>query len=126
MDRRTGAAQTFRNPSIRTLAQFLLNDDDGDIGNSFQSGLQTIAGKAKPAKLAYAFPVFLPQRTVERGSRLRVFGLVRTATNGTGVKVELELRGKDGKFKRLRTLMASTTKNYIDARFKPTKSGVLR
>lgn len=117
---------TYRNPRVRTLSQFLLNDDGGDIGVSFQSGLRTLAGKDKPALLAYQLPVYLPQRRVKRGSSLRVFGLVRPAANGKAVRVELQLRAKNGSYKRLRTLTASTARGYVDARFTPTSSGVLR
>src|SRR6266550_8797636 len=36
--------RAYVNPSVRTLSQFLLKDDGGDIGLTFQSGLETISG----------------------------------------------------------------------------------
>ncbi len=117
---------TYRNPRVQTLSQFLLRDDGGDIGVTFQSGLQTLAGKAKPAQAAYALPLFLPSRTVKRGSKLRVFGLVRPAVNGKAATVELQLRKKGGAFRKLRSLKASAARGYVDARVTPTSSGDVR
>jgi hypothetical protein len=105
---------TYRNPRVRTLTQFLLVDDEGtggkdaltSFGGTFQSGLMTLQGKPKPAMLAYQLPIFVPSRTVKRGSTLRVFGLVRPAANGTAPRVQVQLRQQDGSYKKLKTVTA--------------------
>ncbi len=117
---------TYRNPRVRTLTQFLLVDDGGDIDNTFQSGLTAIDGKAKPALLAYQLPIFLPQRKVKRGRKLRVFGLVRPAANGRAPKVQVQLRRPDGSFKKLKTVTASAGRGYVDTMLVVRRSGVVR
>src|SRR5439155_21429097 len=75
--------ETYVNPMVRTLSQFLLRDDGGDIGLTFQSGLLTHAGARKPSYDAFELPVYLPQTRFAPGHSLRVWGLARCAPNGT-------------------------------------------
>lgn len=126
---------TYRNPRVRTLTQFLLVDDKPTagitnpieaFGGTFQSGLTTQQGKVKPALLAYTLPIFLPSRTVRAGRRLRVWGLVRPAANGTAPQVQLQLRTPGGRFKRLKTVKATAGRGYVDTTFAARRSGVVR
>lgn len=121
----------FRNPRVRALTQFLLVDDgptpgEQPFGVTFQSGLMTREGAAKPALAAYALPIFLPKRSVEPRGKLRVFGLVRLAQNGRAPRVALQLRSKSGAYKTLRTLTATRGRGYVDTTFTPKRSGAVR
>ena len=128
---------TYRNPRVRTLTQFLLVDDKPTpgitnpieaFGGTFQSGLMTEQGKVKPAMLAYALPIFLPRRVVTRGRKLRVFGLVRQAANGSAPRVEVQMRPikKGSKFKRIKRVKATADRGYVDTTFTARRPGVLR
>ncbi|MCW3012062.1 MAG: hypothetical protein JWO90_2466, partial [Solirubrobacterales bacterium] len=125
---------TYRNPRVRTLTQFLLVDDKGTgakdaltaFGGTFQSGLTTEAGKVKPALAAYRFPIHVPSRAVRRGGKLRVFGLVRPAANGSAARVQVQLRRPDGSFRRLKTVTATKARGYVNTTFAVGKSGVVR
>ena len=54
---------------VRTLGQFLLRDDGGDIGLTFQSGLMTQGGERKPSYDAFELPVYLPQTRFAPGRK---------------------------------------------------------
>jgi len=126
---------TYRNRRVRTMTQFLLVDDKPTagvtnpieaFGGTFQSGLMTEQGKVKPALLAYTLPIFLPSRTVSKGRKLRVWGLVRPAANGTAPKVQLQLRTQRGTFKKLKTVKATARRGYVDTTFVARRAGVVR
>ncbi len=126
---------TYRNRRVRTLTQFLLVDDKptagvsnpiAAFGGTFQSGLVTLQGKAKPAMLAYTLPIFLPSRVVAKGRAVRVFGLVRPASNGTAPRVQLQLRSRNGAFRKLKTVTASADRGYVNTTFTPRSAGVVR
>jgi hypothetical protein len=126
---------TYRNPRVRTMTQFLLVDDKPTagvtnpieaFGGTFQSGLMTEQGKVKPSLLAYTLPIFLPSRTVSKGRKLRVWGLVRPAANGTAPRVQLQLRTQRGTFKKLKTVKATASRGYVDTTFVARRAGVVR
>ncbi len=126
---------TYRNRRVRTMTQFLLVDDKPTagvtnpieaFGGTFQSGLMTEQGKVKPSLLAYTLPIFLPSRTVSKGRKLRVWGLVRPAANGTAPRVQLQLRTQRGKFKKLKTVKATARRGYVDTTFVARRAGVVR
>ncbi len=125
----------WRNARVRTLTQFLLVDDKPvagaatpleAYGGTFQSGLLTRAGKAKPALKAYGLPVFLPQRSVRRGRRLRVWGLVRPATNGKAPTVQVQVRTGSAAYRTVRTVRGSSARGYVWATVPVRRSGALR
>ena len=127
---------TYRNRRVRTLSQFLYKDDLPDdtqsdpiaaFGATFQSGLATSDGVPKQgAVLAYRMPIFLPSRKVRRGSRMRVWGLVRPATNNKRTRVEIQLRTRKGSYKRAKTVTASRGRAYVDTKLTPRSSGAVR
>jgi hypothetical protein len=88
----------FRNPRVRTVAQFELLDDGRN--GAFQTGLRRSDGRAKPSLGAYRMPIFV----VRSGrSHVQVFGQVRP--RGGGKRVTLEHRtSKRGKWRRVTTL----------------------
>ena len=80
----------FKNPNVRAVNQFLLVDDKpvdgvdvkknpGLAWRTFQSGLQSLAGKHKPSYKAYMTPIFVKQQRVRRGRSTGVFGMLRPA-----------------------------------------------
>jgi hypothetical protein len=113
-----------RNPGVRTLSQFLLYDDAPPFGQTFQSGLDYLSGRAKPARAAYAFPLWLPSPSVRRGGRLHVWGLLRAAPNGRAHRVDVlfRARGAHG-FRRIARLRAQAARGYVDGRVRVTRSG---
>lgn len=127
---------TYRNKRVRTLAQFLYNDDLPDpeadnpiagFGATFQSGLATSDGVPKRgAILAYRMPIFLPQRKVREGKKMRVWGMVRPATNNKRTRVEIQLRTRKGSYKRAKTVAASRGRAYVDTKLTPRSSGAVR
>ncbi|HEV2061520.1 MAG TPA: hypothetical protein VGR12_01600, partial [Solirubrobacteraceae bacterium] len=67
----------FRNPAVRALSQFLLIDGGDPVTRTFQTGLRTHGGRAKPSLRGYRFPVHVVRR--KRGRRMTVWGLARPA-----------------------------------------------
>ena len=92
--------RSYRDPRLRSYAQYLLYDDPVREGptlkqawSGFQTGLRFVGGEAKPAYNAYQFPI-----VVKRSGRdsVRVWGRVRP---GSGVReVELQFR-RGGRFR---------------------------
>ncbi|MGI8624934.1 MAG: hypothetical protein ACR2NB_15960, partial [Solirubrobacteraceae bacterium] len=127
---------TYRNKRVRTLSQFLYNDDLPDpalsdpiaaFGGTFQSGLATSDGTPKKgAILAYRMPIFLPSRTVTRRHSMRVWGMVRPAINNTRTRVRIQARSRKGRYKTVRTVNTSRGRAYVDARIRPRSSGAVR
>jgi hypothetical protein len=126
----------YRDPTVKTLTQFLLVDDAPVPGVSksspaawltFQSGLLYLNGTHKPSYAAYQLPIHLPQRRVRRGGKLRVWGGVRVAPAGTRQPVTIELRPR--KRKRYRRIGSATTdglRGYLTTRVRITRAGAVR
>jgi hypothetical protein len=105
----------WRNPRVRTLAQFLLYDDapvrgtakSGRWASSFQTGLRFgpgsgREGQAKPSLDAYRVALFVPDRTVSLERRMPLWARVRP---GTGRRtVALQIRGVRGGYRERRSL----------------------
>jgi hypothetical protein len=112
----------WRNSTVRTLGQFLLND-----APPVQSGLRTAAGARKPAFDAYALPVWLPSSSIRRGQRLSVWGLVRAAPNGRRVQVSIQVRkGPGHPWKRVARRPTTATRGYLNTSVRVSESGDLR
>ncbi|HEY3021555.1 MAG TPA: hypothetical protein VGJ32_15265, partial [Solirubrobacteraceae bacterium] len=118
--------RAYVNPVVRTLGQFLLRDDGGDIGLTFQSGLMTERGRRKPSYDAFELPVYLPRTSFASG-RLRVWGLARCAPNGHAAAVAVEFRPRrSARWRALATLHADGGYGYVDGRVRFPGSGVMR
>ena len=103
----------WRNKRVRTLAQFLLNDDGSPIPLTFQSGLRTNDGRDKPSLRAYRMPIHVSGRGRWRG----VWGIVRPAAAGEPAAVEIQYRRKDSKrWRRLRDATAGGARNVLQAK----------
>jgi hypothetical protein len=127
----------YRNRNVRTLSQFLLSDDAPLPGvprsspaawGTFQSGLQYLDGAPKPARAAYAFPLYLPAASVTGGRRLHVWGLLRAAPNGTAHRVDVlfRARGARGRFTRIARLTAGAARGYVNGRVTVRRSGSVK
>ncbi len=133
----------YRHSRVRSVAQFLLIDDGpnrevapGNIrywGSTFQTGLVTGAGSArpgtvKPAFAAYQRPIFVTRRRAKRGTRVSVYGQLRPARNGATLRATLEFRRKGGGG--FRAVRSRTTRNRLNhvvmSGVKLTRSGSYR
>ena len=126
---------TFRNPRVKALTQFLLDDDppragatnSRDAWGTFQSGLRTSRGKPKASFAMYRLPLYLPKRSVRRGQRLGLFGLVRPADNGAKVIAQVQFRAKGAKkWKRVKLVRFRSPRNSFRTTVKYTRTGDVR
>ena len=112
-----------RNPRVRTMSQFLLEDDGEPIGLTFQSGLLARGGKRKPSYKAYRLPIWV----TSRGPSRRVWGLVRPAPFGARVPVEVQFRARGSKtWRRIKTVYTSGERNTVRTRLTVRRRGALR
>jgi len=117
----------YRSGSVRTLSQFLLYDDGPPFGETYQSGLDYRDGSAKPARAAYAFPLWLPAPNVRRGHRLRVWGMLRAAPNGQAHHVDVLFRVRGARrFHRIARLRSQAARGYVNGSVRVTRSGSIR
>ena len=113
----------YRNRRVRTLAQFLLVDDDIKVPAGFQSGLVTRTGRKKPSFNAYRLPVWVTRR----GRTAKVWALLRSAPNGKAAKARVQFRAKGSR--RWRTVKTVTTKNrrnYLTTSVRVRGKGAIR
>lgn len=109
----------FRNPRVRTLAQFLLYDDGDPIAKTFQSGLMTRDGKPKPSFAAYRVPAWLQGR--------RLWGLLRPAAPNARARASIQYRPpKAKKYRTIRRVTAHGTRNVVSAEVRVRRGGSLR
>lgn len=112
-----------RNRRVRTLSQFLLDDDGEPIRKTFQSGLRTNAGIDKPALAAYRMPFWLRGK----GHRRKIWGLLRPAAPGTHERALIQFR-RDGskRWRTIRTVTAKGRRNVYTATLRLRRDGALR
>ena len=77
-------------PRVRSVAQYLVNDDANV--NGFQSGLRFVTGRAKPSLGAYRLPIWVRAG----GSSVTVFGQVRPAADSARETVLVQNRALAG------------------------------
>ena len=112
----------WRNPRTRTLAQFLLYDDGAPLRLTFQSGLYSRKGKAKPALAAYRLPIWQVRR---RGSKVTLWGRLRPAPDNAPAQATLE-RKAGKKWRAFRTLRTDDPRNFWVAKTRVRKGTRLR
>jgi hypothetical protein len=92
--RSIGELIAYRNPRVRAFSQYLMRDDLPRPGRpylrygGFESGLRHSGGDVKLAYDGFRTPL-----VAERGSRTRLWGLVRPARGATSVLIEYRNRG---------------------------------
>jgi hypothetical protein len=119
---------SFQDPRVRTLSQFLLQDDAPNQNvaknsrfywSTFQSGLEFHGGRRKAAFGAYRLPIWMPRT---HGTVLRVWGVLRPAVNGSGQTVEVVYRKRGAKSWRvMRTLRVSSPRGSFLTRIHPPR-----
>ena len=106
----------WRQGDIAGFAQFLLNDippppdaaDQVEASRDWHSGLYFHDGRPKPAVQAFKIPFWAEARRLPTGSESVVlFGQIRPAVGRQ--QAEIEVRGKDGVWRSLRTLDTNAT-----------------
>lgn len=125
----------FKNPNVRTVSQFLLVDDGPVPGETqpnvkwrtFQSGLQSLAGKRKPSYKAYVTPIHLTATRVRRGRSTTVFGMTRPAAPTARVRVQVQFRPRGAKrWSTRKRISARGPRHYFQTRLRVTGSGSVR
>jgi len=127
----------YRNKRVRSVAQFLLVDDQPNRGvprsnirywgSTFQSGLVTIGGRRKPSFFSYQRPVDAFPKRVRRGRTVRVFGQLRPAANGSLVRASLQFRRAGSRrWRTLRRVSSRSARNYVRPRVRVRSSGRFR
>jgi hypothetical protein len=125
----------FRNPNVRAVNQFLLVDDAPVAGEknqnlayrTFQSGLQLLTGKRKPAYKAYMTPIFLKQQRVRRGRSIGIWGMLRPAEATARVRANIQFRARGAKRWRTRKrVTVGGPRHYFETRVTVPTSGYLR
>jgi hypothetical protein len=122
----------YRQPRVRSMAQFLLYDDaplrdyspdDPRHWGTFQTGLRTADGRRKPAYSGYQRTIYVPGR-VNRGARLRIFGHYRPAT--APVAAEVQFRRSDSKDWKAVTTAHTNPSGFLVVRRAARRSGMFR
>jgi hypothetical protein len=83
----------YRNPSIRSYGQYLMQDDAGNSQINFQTGLRFADGTKKVAYNAFELAL-VAQRVNEKRHRVKIWGHVRP--NGGPFLVTVKARGPGG------------------------------
>ncbi|MEA2232805.1 MAG: hypothetical protein QOD83_2621 [Solirubrobacteraceae bacterium] len=129
---------SFKNPSVRSMSQFLLVDDGPAAGfdvkkdarlawRTFQSGLVFANGKRKPSFKAYVTPLYVKQRAVRRGRTVGIFGMLRSAKAGTLQTVRIQFRARGRKrWQTQLTRKVGGPRHYFETRVRVPASGDLR
>ncbi|HWF75102.1 MAG TPA: hypothetical protein VG186_17270 [Solirubrobacteraceae bacterium] len=133
----------WRDPRVRSMAQFLLYDAGPDPSfppgsrnywSTFQTGLlygpgTPLDGHAKPALTAYALPIWIPNPHPRGGSKLLIWGMLRLAPQGSAHHARIEFRpAHRGRFQTIATVTvpASSIHGYFTTRILPPGPGSIR
>jgi hypothetical protein len=130
-----GEYLAWRDPRVRTLSQFELEDSPpdptyprGSVGywSTFQTGLVFLNGRAKPAFSSYRLPIYLPGTKFVRGARVRVWGMLRSAPNGTGQRATLQWRPPGGAWRAVDTIATANRTGALEVRVTLPGTGEVR
>ncbi len=125
----------WRDPRVRSVAQFLLFDSGPDYRypsssfsywDLFQTGLLFSDGTPKPAFAAYRMPIWIAHPVVRRGGRVLVWGQLRAAPHGGSQQAYLQWKPSGGAFRNLAVVRTSNPDGYITSRVKVPGTGSVR
>lgn len=127
----------YRDRGIRSYTQFLLVDDPPATQyppsstlywGTFQTGLVGLNGVVKPAFSAFRLPLYMPSSRRRGPGRLRVWGALRPAPNGTRqvAQVQFRSRGRGARYRTIARPATANYRNYVDARVRFAGSGTVR
>jgi hypothetical protein len=134
----------WRDPRVRSVAQFLLYDSGPNTnyppsspnywGSMFQTGLiygpgTHLDGRPKPSLAAYALPIWIPDPTPRRGSKMLIWGMLRLAPKRTNLTAQIQWRGSGrAGYRTIATaaVPASATYGYFTTAIAPPGAGSIR
>lgn len=129
-----GEYMTWRDPYVRSLAQFLLVDDAPNslypVGSHlywhpFQTGLITLDGARKPSYAAYRIPIWLP--VARHGRRVAVWGQLRPADHQALQSAALQYRrAGSASFRTIREVQTSNPEGFLLANVALPSRGQVR
>lgn len=112
---------TFKDSSVRGLAQYLLNDDAATDG--FQTGLRYASGRAKPSYQAYRLPLWVAKFG---SSAVRIFGQARAARDNARERIQIQFRARGSStWRTVSTATTRTRKGFISVTLR-AKAGYWR
>ena len=118
--------RSYKDRSVASYAQYLMDDPVTDGGSLFDSGLRTSSGKVKPGYNAYRLPLWMPKQTVTRGTSAEVWGGARPAVyNSSASTVEIQERSS-GTWNTLATKTVRKSNGYFDTHLRFTSGGSVR
>ncbi|MHB8656480.1 MAG: hypothetical protein ACYC91_00780 [Solirubrobacteraceae bacterium] len=113
----------YRNPRVRSLAQFLLLDDRPRAGqpvgtlrywSTYQTGLLYANGTAKPSFDAFRIPIWIP--SPRHAARVMLWGQLRPADHSAVQYGVIEYRrGSSGSWSTLREVQTSSSEGFLVA-----------
>ena len=121
----------YKNPRVASIAQFLLFDDKplADLAEddpsrwvTWQSGLFTADGQAKPFLDDFRRPLHVARQ----GSTMRVFGTLRPAPAGSPLTAVIEFAAPGGEWTKVRRVRVTNLRGYLDTTVRPPGPGQLR
>lgn len=121
-----------RDPRVRALSQFLLEDSAPDTAfppgterywSTFQTGLEFLGGAPKPALNAYRLPIYVPAAS---GRSVRVWGMLRPATNGTRQMAEIQWRPVHGGYRMIATVTTTSPSGILEKTVQVPGAGAVR
>ncbi len=124
----------WRDPRVRSVAQFLLRDSppdsdfprfDPQYWDSFQTGLEYVSGRHKLAYAAYRMPIWIPTTTVHRGARVFVWGQLRPARRPAAAAIQWAPR-EGGRYRTIARVRTRNRRDFVTARVRLHASGFLR
>ncbi|MBV8990719.1 MAG: hypothetical protein JO372_19385 [Solirubrobacterales bacterium] len=122
-----GEYMAWRDPRVRTLTEYLLQDAPPGGGSSvsaFASGLLFANGAPKPAFDAYRLPLWMPSVKARHGDSLEVWGCVRPAKHYPRQQigpVQIQLAERT-----VRSIAITNPQGYFDVHISFPHSGSVR
>ena len=122
-------------PRVRALSQFELRDSPPNRAyrpgtvrywSTFQTGLEYLDGRAKPALAAYALPIFIPDPHFVRGGTVGVWAMLRPAANGSAQRVRIQWRPPRGAWRTLAVAQTHDAAGVVLSAVRPPASGLVR
>ena len=125
----------WRDPRVRSMAQFLLQDSAPVAGyppgstkywSSFQTGLEFLGGAPKFSLDAYRLPIVLPGGPAPAGGSVQVWGMLRPARTTAERTATVQWRPVAGTYRTLSTVTTADPSGFLTTRVTPPGPGVLR
>jgi hypothetical protein len=122
-------------PRVRALSQFELRDSapngafrPGTVRywSTFQTGLEYLDGRAKPALAAYALPIFIPDPRVVPGAAIGVWAMLRAAADGTDQHAQVQWRAPHGAWRTLAVARTHDAGGVLISGVRPPAPGLIR